>query len=273
MIEDLSDESADKSRATVAIMRTHLANGETDKALAAVDDALSEDPENLNLKYARAVLRGGMGEFDEQIGMLREILAQEPTAVNVWMSLARAHGSQGDTATAEAVIDEALTHIPENANIRWAKASYLERRGEVGAAIDIYEDLYDASSSSIIAANNLASLLASYRETPETVERAYNIARRLRGLPEPAFQDTYGWIAFLRGDLEDALSHLEPAAEGLPNDPLVQYHLARVYEALDRPADAAEVYERAITILGNNENSAMQDASDRLANARAAIEN
>jgi cellulose synthase operon protein C len=42
--------------------------------------------------------------------------------------------------------------------------------------------------------------------------RAWNIARRLRGAERPEFQDTYGWIALRRGEVEEALAHLEPAA-------------------------------------------------------------
>ena len=68
-----------------------------------------------------------------------------------------------------------------NANILWAKASRLERAGDIDGAIDIFEALYANNSSSIVVANNLASLITTYRDDAESLERAWSIARRLRG--------------------------------------------------------------------------------------------
>jgi tetratricopeptide (TPR) repeat protein len=62
----------------------------------------------------------------------------------------------------------------------------------------------------------------------------------------PPFQDTYGWIAYRQGEYQEALEHLEPAAEGLPDDPLVQYHLGMTYRALGRQDDALDQLRRAV---------------------------
>ena len=82
-------------------------------------------------------------------------------------------------------------------------------------------------------ANNLASLLASNRADPASLERAFAIARRLRGSDVPQFQDTYGWILHLRGDPAQALDYLAPAAAALPGNALVQFHLAETELALE----------------------------------------
>jgi tetratricopeptide (TPR) repeat protein len=110
-----------------------------------------------------------------------------------------------------------------------------------------------------VAANNLASLIATYREGDESLERAYAIARRLRGSEIGAFQDTYGWIAYRRGDLDEALDHLEPAAQALQDDPLVQFHLAMTYVALERDADALPVFQRALEIAGPDDTRSQFD--------------
>ena len=67
----------------------------------------------------------------------------------------------------------------------------------------------------------------------------------------PAFQDTYGWIAFRRGDLDSAVTALEAAAQGLPTEPSVQYHLARTYDKLGRDAEALERYRTVVEITGD----------------------
>ena len=101
-------------------------------------------------------------------------------------------------------------------------------------------------------ANNLASLLSAFRDDPETLERAAAVARRLRDTDVPAFQDTYGWIAYRQGDFEEAVAYLEPAAAGLPTDPLVQFHLGMTYVALERKEEAIAAMTRALEIAGDD---------------------
>ena len=98
-----------------------------------------------------------------------------------------------------------------------------------------------------------ATALAEHLEPRADVERvgeAAAVARRLRGTEIPAFQDTYGWIAYQQGDFDEALSYLEPAAQGLPGNALVQYHLGMTYVALDRAEDAQTQLTRALEIAG-----------------------
>ena len=99
-------------------------------------------------------------------------------------------------------------------------------------------------------ANNLASLITTHREDPESLERAWQVARRFANVEVPALQDTYGWILHRRGENENALPYMEAAAKGLPNDPQVSYHLAKVYVALGRPDDARFYFERAVNLAG-----------------------
>jgi Flp pilus assembly protein TadD len=147
------------------------------------------------------------------------------------------------------VIDAQLAAAPDSRPLRLLKGAIQSEAADIDGAIATFEALYAENTSDLVVANNLASLLATHRaDDPAQLERAAAIARRLRGREVPAFQDTYGWIAFLRGELDAALAHLEPAAEGLPEDALVQYHLGRVYEALDRPADARARYTRALEL-------------------------
>ena len=61
------------------------------------------------------------------------------------------------------------------------------QQGDIDGAIAGYEALYAEDSGSPVLANNLASLIASYRDDPASLERAFAIARRLRGSEVPAF--------------------------------------------------------------------------------------
>ena len=117
------------------------------------------------------------------------------------------------------MLRDGIAAVPDDLRLNWILAGLLERDGDIEGAIEIYERLYAANTDNLIIANNLASLLATGREDAESLERAHQIARRLRGRDVPAFQDTYGWIAFRRGEIDTAVTALESAAEGLPSDP------------------------------------------------------
>ncbi len=133
-------------------------------------------------------------------------------------------------------------------------------------AIALFEELYARNTANVEIANNLASLMSAHRGDPESIDRAFQIARRLRGTENPYYQDTYGWLLSLRADYETALTYLEPAAAALTQDPLTQYHLAETYFALERWDEARAAYETALAIAGEDANlPQMERARARIA--------
>lgn len=253
-----------------AIIRTHLANGELGDARTYMDELLAQaannnDSASRNLKFLNAALLATEGKYPEAEAVYREILTDAPETEAVWRALVATTVRQGNKEAGEAIVDEALLVLPDSANLLWIKAGLAEQNGQIEDAIAIYESLYEKDSNSTIVANNLASLLTNFSDDDESLQRAFVIARRLRGSTVPAFQDTYGWISFRLGNQNEALEHLEPAARGLPEDPAVQYHLAKTYAALGRSADALEYFNKALAIWGDSTVEAAEDSRSELA--------
>src|SRR5262249_31485013 len=98
----------------------------------------------------------------------------------------------------------------------------------------------------LIAANNLASLLADHRTDQTSLERAQSLATILRKSPVPQFKDTVGWISYLKGDYSNAVPLLEEAVTALPNRAAVHYHLGVAYIATNRLDKAAEQLNAAL---------------------------
>ena len=247
-LEGLSEEG--QSRADVAIVRAQLARGDAEAALTHAEAALEEAPDDPVLRFVRASVLAGMGRLDEAEAAYRALVEEEPDAERVWLALYRLALAQGDAAAADAVLEEAIAAVPESATLQWTRAGALEREGDVEGAIAIYEALYERDSDAPVIANNLASLLSTHRDDDESLQRAAVISRRLRGSDVPQFQDTYGWIAFRRGDVEEALANLEPAAAGLPDDPRVQHHYGLALAAAGRDDEALEVLAGVLDTLG-----------------------
>jgi tetratricopeptide (TPR) repeat protein len=267
-LEDLAQGAAgDGDRdAQIAVIRARLATGDVLGARAYAEGLLRDAPGDRTLRYALATVHAATGRSEEAEEIYRGLLDEDDREQAAWIGLIRALGAQNRTDDAREELRRALTVLPDAPDLLWAQASYLELIGDYPGAIALYEDLYDRLPNALVVANNLASLLSVYGEGDEDLERAYTIARRLRGSEVPQFRDTFGWIAYRRGNYEEALEHLEPAALALTTDPLVQYHLGMTYLAVDRPQDALRRLRRAVQLAGP------RDPRPQFAAARAEIE-
>ena len=272
LIEDFASESGlEDTGAQIAVIRARLVNGDVQGALDFGEALVADAPDNLNYRFALAATYGAVGDFDAAEAGFRAILADDPSVAQAWISLIRLLNDQGRGEEAAAVLEEGLAAQPDALDLLWARASMLEQAGDIDGAISIYEQMYTLAPNSPVVANNLASLLSSYRDDEASLERAWTVARRLRGLDVAPFQDTYGWIAYRRGDLNTALAHLEPAAAGLAEDPLVQYHLGMTYLGLERRDEALAQLRHAVAMAGADGRAQFETAREAIAQIEAAI--
>ncbi len=248
-LADLVDRGEGGVGAQVAIVRTHIQNGNLDAAMDYVEQELDQDPEDLRLRFLKGSVLEVMGQTDEAETIFSSLTEEDPNLVLAWRTLYLMQQRSGRSEEASATLDAALEANPRSPDLQWIKASELQRGGDLEGALEIYSEMYEANSSSPIVANNYASLLTALRDDEASIERAYAVARRLQGADVPAFMDTYGWIAYLRGEVETAIEYLEPAAEALAGDPSVQYHLGMAYDAAGRSADAAEAFQRVVALV------------------------
>jgi tetratricopeptide (TPR) repeat protein len=244
---EIEQGSADVS-AVSQVVQIHLQSGNLETARSYLDQALLDNPTDSTLQMMNASLFAIAGEFDASEAVFRDLIAAFPKAEAPVLRLYNLLISTDQGAKADVVIDAALEAQPASMNLRWIRAGQLEGQGDIDGAIAVYEDMYAADSSAVAIANNLAPLIATHKDDPESMARAATIAKRLRELDVPAFQDTYGWIAYRQGNLNEARAYLEPAAAGLPDDPLVQYHLGMTYAGLGEIEKATAQLTRAVAL-------------------------
>lgn len=265
-LEGLSNEADATLSAQVALIRARLSVGETEAALKLTRELQAEAPDNRQISALLAAVESVSGNLETAEAIYRTLLEEDSNASALWLELIRTVARQGGADAANGLLDEALAAVPDDPNLLWAKASSAERDGDIDTAIDIYENLYARNSNSVVVANNLASLLTTYRDDEASLERAWTVARRFRDTDVPAMQDTYGWILHRRGDSQEALEYLEAAAAGLQGDPIVQYHLGQVYLALGQQQKAKAQFERVVAL------AAPADQRAQIETARAQVE-
>lgn len=264
-LEEQVGKGGDDLAAIQMILQARIIGGKPDEARAYLDSELAKRPDDPGLRLLSAGLHALMGEVQQAEALFRALIAEDPTAELPPRLLYGLLRSEGRTEEAVAVLEASLAAQPKSASLRWIQASELEKAGDIDGAIAVYEAMYAEDSGNVVIANNLASLLTTHRDDPESLARATAIARRLKGTEEPAFQDTYGWIAYRNGNHDEALSYLEPGAAGLPDDPIAQYHLGMTYVALGRVEDARRQLTRALELAGDSPLPQFETARQTLA--------
>ncbi len=238
--------------AIAQVVQIHLQAGNVDTARSYLDQALNDHPDDPTLQMLNASLFAMAGDFAASEALFRDMIAASPQSEAPVLRLYNLLVSTNQAQAAADVIDAALVAQPNSLNLRWVRASQLEAQGDIDGAIALYEEMYAVNSSAVTIANNLASLIATHKDDPDSIARAATIAKRLRELDLPSFKDTYGWIAYRQNKFEEARDYLEPAAAGLPDDPLVQYHLGMTYAALGENERAVAQLNRALALAGNS---------------------
>ena len=234
------------ARALAGLMQAYVAAGDLGAAQSHLDALLAKDPASVPGRLMQAGLEALGGDPAGAEALYRAVIAEAPDTAPAYQALATLLAGQGKTAEALAALDQGMAAVPGHAQLAFLKAGFLEAQGDIDGAIALYEAIYARDNTSQVIANNLASLIASNRADAASLERAFVIARRLRGSGVPQFQDTYGWILHRRGDSEQALAVLAPAATALPGNALVQYHLAETELAQGRRAEARASFGRAL---------------------------
>lgn len=249
-LESLATQTNATVGTRIALVRARISTGDVEGALALAKKLREANPDSQALLVVLAVAHTAAREYDAAATLYKELIVDRPRRAGVWLRLSQLGLLNGDRDAAKSAIDEGLSHTPEDPDLLWARASIAEADGNIEAAIEIYEILYKQNSGSTVVANNLASLLSNYRPDEASQARAWTIGRRFRGSDIPALQDTYAWLLHQQGNSAEALPILQSATEGLPTDPLVQYHLGQVYLALEKPEQALEMFRKSIDIAG-----------------------
>ena len=74
----------------------------------------------------------------------------------------------------------------------------------------------------------------------------------LRRSQIPQFMDTFGWVAYRRGDYAVAVSSLEGAVADLPNVAAIRLHLGMSHLAIGQDTKAMEQFAKARELAPND---------------------
>lgn len=221
-----------------------LEAGRGSEALAAVQDALSHDPERASLHALHGAVLVRLGRAEDARAAFERALALDPDEGHARAGLAALAHQSGDLARALALYDEAARALPDDPAPAYAAARIELDRGRAEAARARLDALVRRHPGHAGARNDLAWLLAS---RGEELDRALALAEGARQLaPSPEVLDTLGFVHLQRGDAERAAALFEEALAASPDAPTIRFHLGLALARRGEHERAAEAFRRAL---------------------------
>jgi cellulose synthase operon protein C len=237
-----------------ALVNTLIRAQKMDRAIAFLQTVLVSNPANTEAHVLLGSVQLLRNEPDLALQTFQRAIEQQPKNLASHQALVDFYLRQrNNTDEALKVARAALQQVPEHVGMRLTLAHVLQEKGDYEAAIAEYEHLLKQQPTSLVVANNLASLLSDHRTDKASLDQAYALAASLRKSGMPAFKDTLGWVYYQRGEYRNAVALLEEAAAASPNLPLVRYHLGMSYVATNQLAKASEQFKKALELAQDDD--------------------
>jgi pentatricopeptide repeat protein len=242
----------------VSLVSSYVRLGKSDKAEALLQEMLKKYPDNAELLVLMGQIKLSQNKSDEALKSYKAAIQKQPKDPNGYSALSDLYAQEKDYNAAGDVIQAGLREQPTNINFRLASASLQILKGDPTGAIAQYESILKDQPNSVLAINNLVSLLLDNRSDKESLNQAFSLAENLKSSNVPQFQDTYGWAQFKKGDGKTAVAVLEAAQEKLPNLAAVHYHLGMSYSTTGQTDKAREQFQKALAL--EPEGTALKDS-------------
>lgn len=171
-----------------------------------------------------------------------ELMPDSPTA---YFLLAGIYSRTNRQEAALTQLNEVLARNPRQTTALMLTSVIHDQRGNHALAREGYEKLLTLNPRSVVALNNLAYLHA---ERLNELDKAQELAQRARQLApsDPHNADTLGWILQRKRQYPWALSLLQEAAEKLPGEAEIQFHLGLTHYMMGDEQSARAALEHAL---------------------------
>jgi tetratricopeptide (TPR) repeat protein len=176
-------------------------------------------------------------EFTQAADLYQLALAKRSSS-DLEVSYAQALTRAGQQTKALESLKAAQQRFPNSEPLLTNLAILQQQSGSKDEASKTYATLIEVAPDNVVALNNLAWL---YHENND--ERAVGLARRAFELSaeNAAVADTYGWILFKAGKIDESLPILEKAHALQPDSREIAMHLAEAYRAVGRDDKAKQI--------------------------------
>lgn len=240
-------ESVNPDRGLPLKIRTFLMMGQPERAEQQARQIIALRPASAFGYMILASVHESRNDVNRAIGEIKKGLTVDRENLQAYLALGNLQVKSNDTAAAMATFEAALRIDPDFAPAVFAQGVLLESLGKKKEAIKKYQETLTKAENFIPAINNLAYLYVDgYGNVQEGLRLAFSGYKN--DWENPALMDTLGYALLKNGRPADALKILERAADLMPGNPTVAYHLALAYKDSGAGRQAAAMLEKALSL-------------------------
>jgi len=221
--------------------------------------SLDINPNQFEVCARLAFLRFQQKQYDEALQILATAKKKFPTRFAVAYLTGLVFSEKKDYAKAIAAYAEAEKLIETDDQEQVPSAFYFmfgaacERTGQLDRAAALFRKSLELDPKNHIAANYLGYMWADNNQN--LTESLQLIQQAVAAQPDnPAYLDSLGWVHYRLGHYEEALKHLQRAANLSAKEPdaTIFDHLAEVLLKLNRRAEALQALRKAAELEPDN---------------------
>ena len=224
------------------------------EALSVAKDVQKKFPDSVSGKLFEADIYRIQKQYENALPVYLEVYQQKPdkkvlfASIDILLVL-----NQQDAAIAK--LTQASDKNPQDIDILFKLASLYQKQQQFKKAEQYYEQLLKIAPHHIVSLNNLAWIYSEHniKQAVELAKRAHEQA------PESAaIMDSYGYFLVRDGHYQQGLKLLKQAAEEVPENNDIQYHLALAFEKTaqrNKALSILEVIVKSKTSFSEQENS------------------
>ena len=229
--QEVVSKSPDYTRGRYRIGELMLQRGDLQGAAKQAEEVLAKTPNDLQARLLRGRIRLQEGKTKEAIEDLKEVIRQEPNSEVGLYYMAEANFRAGQVEQARSFAGDLERFSPDFLPAKLMQAQISLAAGDAKTA--------ERQSSELL--ERLSAAAPSTRVSPQLLDELRAKTHTARGTARVQLQDFPG-----------ARADMESARAAAPNSPASYSNLAAVAIAENKPAEAAPLYERALSIEAAN---------------------
>jgi tetratricopeptide (TPR) repeat protein len=247
------------------LVTAYVRSGKADLADKLLAERIAKDSGDAKSMILLAAVRAQGGKPDEAERLLRQAIAAKPDTTEAYFSLVQLLTRQRKNDEAVKVTELATQKFPNDRGVALVAAVAYDTSNNFQAAKSGYEKILAKWPDDVVAANNLAALIADVWSTDAPLlDRARQLTEKFRGSDNPVLLDTLGWVLTRQGNYDDGAILLARATSLLPDNQQMQFHYGMALKGKGLTAKAQAAFSQA---LAGSPNYRGQDEATQVSSA------
>jgi tetratricopeptide (TPR) repeat protein len=234
------------------------------EALAWYDQVGDDDPHAFDADLRSAVILHTQGKVDDAHALLDQLetayLDQPEELRRAWQADAELYMREQHYTLAAKAYDHALQVLPDDPALLYGRGLANAEAGRIDQAVADFRHLLKLKPDDVDASNALGYTLADAGRDLSEAEKLIEVARTAKP-HDPAIADSWGWLQYRMGHLDEAARALRQAW-GAAKDADVGVHLGEVLWKLGKRRDAEHVFDQVRKL--DPRNTSLRDTLRRL---------